>query len=289
MKRNAVILNRARLLFCGFALLLLPVPWLQPVGQAAAEDRVASIVSSVLALDSARKTVVEALATLPPTSSERMDSLDFTAYLNTRISSYCRQLYLAGALTELERLPCPAATRYGGRPVGTDTPSASAPALTRAERTARLDDKLLEALGEFDEMLAKEEAKIATRTPKRRESGGAGGSRSAADSTGQQAAGEGQTTASVSERQEGAGGADVTSASGRRTAKAAENASAERQGPVASPGQPGFGGGRKLPPPEDDDIVARQLREAAQKEPDPELQRKLWEEYWKYKGGVKSD
>jgi hypothetical protein len=39
-----------------------------------------------------------------------------------------------------------------------------------------------------------------------------------------------------------------------------------------------------LPPPEDDDIVARQLREAAQKETDPELKKKLWEEYWKYKG-----
>ncbi len=42
--------------------------------------------------------------------------------------------------------------------------------------------------------------------------------------------------------------------------------------------------GGKLPPPEDDDIVARQLREAAEKEPDPELKKKLWEEYWKYKG-----
>ncbi len=33
----------------------------------------------------------------------------------------------------------------------------------------------------------------------------------------------------------------------------------------------------------DDDIVARQLREAAEKESDPELKEKLWEEYRKYK------
>ena len=33
----------------------------------------------------------------------------------------------------------------------------------------------------------------------------------------------------------------------------------------------------------DDDIVARQLREAAEKEKDPELRKKLWEEYRKYK------
>lgn len=35
---------------------------------------------------------------------------------------------------------------------------------------------------------------------------------------------------------------------------------------------------------EDDDIVARQLREAAERETDPLLQRKLWDEYRKYKG-----
>ena len=34
---------------------------------------------------------------------------------------------------------------------------------------------------------------------------------------------------------------------------------------------------------QDDDIVARQIREAAQKEKDPVLQEKLWEEYRKYK------
>ena len=33
----------------------------------------------------------------------------------------------------------------------------------------------------------------------------------------------------------------------------------------------------------DDDIVARQLREAAMKETDPELRERLWEEYRQYK------
>jgi hypothetical protein len=36
---------------------------------------------------------------------------------------------------------------------------------------------------------------------------------------------------------------------------------------------------------EDDDIVARQLREAAEKETDPELKEKLWKEYEDYKRG----
>ena len=36
---------------------------------------------------------------------------------------------------------------------------------------------------------------------------------------------------------------------------------------------------------QDDDIVARQLREAAEKETDPELKEKLWKEYEAYKKG----
>jgi hypothetical protein len=40
-----------------------------------------------------------------------------------------------------------------------------------------------------------------------------------------------------------------------------------------------------LPDARDDDIIARQLREAAMNETDPELQEKLWEEYRRYKDG----
>jgi hypothetical protein len=36
----------------------------------------------------------------------------------------------------------------------------------------------------------------------------------------------------------------------------------------------------------DDDIVARQLREAATAEEDPELRAKLWEEYRRYKASL---
>ena len=36
----------------------------------------------------------------------------------------------------------------------------------------------------------------------------------------------------------------------------------------------------------DDDVVARQLREAAMAETDPELREQLWEEYRRYKDGL---
>jgi hypothetical protein len=38
-----------------------------------------------------------------------------------------------------------------------------------------------------------------------------------------------------------------------------------------------------IPDGSDDDVVARQIREAAMAETDPELREKLWEEYRKYK------
>ncbi len=73
-------------------------------------------------------------------------------------------------------------------------------------------------------------------------------------------------------------------------------------GGVASAGSGSVGGGiggrsgappadgAKYPPPadipngNDDDVVARQLREAAMREPDPAVRDKLWSEYRKYKG-----
>lgn len=42
---------------------------------------------------------------------------------------------------------------------------------------------------------------------------------------------------------------------------------------------------KNIPDGSDDDIVARQIREAATKEQNPELREKLWEEYRKYKQG----
>jgi hypothetical protein len=62
--------------------------------------------------------------------------------------------------------------------------------------------------------------------------------------------------------------------------------------PPPAPGKPGSGETaqadlpKDLPDAQDDDVVARQLREAAMKEPDPVLREKLWEEYRRYKEGT---
>ena len=60
--------------------------------------------------------------------------------------------------------------------------------------------------------------------------------------------------------------------------------------PVGEDGKnpkPGNGGAPPgTPPPGDDDIVARQLREAAEREKDPVMREKLWREYRAYKEGI---
>ncbi len=55
------------------------------------------------------------------------------------------------------------------------------------------------------------------------------------------------------------------------------------QRPAPTPGATG-NVPKDIPDAHDDDIIARQLREAAMAETDPELREKLWEEYRRYKG-----
>lgn len=134
--------------------------------------------------------------------------------------------------------------------------------LTPAEQVAILDAQLEQGTGDFDAMILEAEAE---QRRKRREQ------------------------------------APVQAPSG--TGEAAEaTGDNPYQGGAASAG--GYGGGiggpsggsgvpqstAKYPPPKDipsgndDDVVARQLREAAMREPDPAVREKLWEEYRKYKG-----
>ncbi len=86
------------------------------------------------------------------------------------------------------------------------------------------------------------------------------------------------------ENGEGSEGAPPANESGEVSETvAAGDSSKQPEGEVRSPsgtqGPPGAGTDSA-----DDDIVARQLREAAEKETDPVLKKKLWDEYYAYKG-----
>jgi hypothetical protein len=141
-----------------------------------------------------------------------------------------------------------------------------------SERADELGKELDKSLGDFDEALGEEQREISSTS--RNTEGfdtGSGGNRGGSISLGEQAAG-----AMAGGGTGGGGGA----AGGD------------------SPGEVGGGGPVDgLDPQEvakrtpddiealiDDDIVAKQLREAALSEEDPELRERLWEEYRKYKG-----
>ncbi|HNC69260.1 MAG TPA: hypothetical protein PKZ77_02120, partial [Pseudomonadales bacterium] len=127
------------------------------------------------------------------------------------------------------------------------------------------------------------------RAVERAEQAGGGANRAGATSAGR---GTGHDT----------GGEDSPGYGSTRTAReAAAGAAASEDagdGSVSSGGAIGRGGSgagpqATAPVPPDipdgnaDDVVARQIREAAMKEKDPELREKLWDEYRKYTGLAK--
>lgn len=130
------------------------------------------------------------------------------------------------------------------------------------------------------------------------------------DKEGQDSAGEGPESASEGsgssgetsgENQAGAGmpgtpgGVDLGGGSFPESGQGSEQGGLQTGGPMTPQGAGGAGGAaggtksepgsRDRPPATDDDIVARQLRDAAERETDPVLKEKLWREYDAYKKG----
>ena len=130
---------------------------------------------------------------------------------------------------------------------------------TSGERRADLDRELDESLREFDEMMLNEQETVAARAEDR---GDTLGSDDDPGSTGSGSTGSGSTGASP-----------VVMAGGSQSQnRGLSGASGATTPPDVADGS-------------DDDIVARQLREAAENEQDPELREKLWDEYRNYKSG----
>lgn len=152
-----------------------------------------------------------------------------------------------------------------GKPPGGSGGTGTGP-LTPAEQVAILDARLESGSGDFDRIILEEQARqrsarrSSTRpdAPEPEDDGGAAGS-----------------------REQGPYGEEVATAGGYGS---------RGSGSVNTPGGAPPANSAKYPPPadipsgNDDDVVARQLREAAMREPDPAVREKLWDEYRKYKG-----
>jgi len=152
--------------------------------------------------------------------------------------------------------------------------AAAADGMTADERMAALDRGFGESLGQFDERLAREQFDL---EQQRQAVAAEQAARNAAEARG---AGDGDG--------DGSGGMSMPppppSGGGFEGDENGAYDVAQNPGGRSSPGDRAG-----LPVPDDvgdgrnDDIVARQLREAAERETDPELRERLWDEYREYK------
>jgi hypothetical protein len=198
--------------------------------------------------------------------TEAADYATYVARLHRQVAEDCVALAEAG-LPLLPDLGCPLQPPLLLAPAAID----QAGEQTVDEQITVLDAELLTGLGEFDEMLLREQERVRAAAPVTDAAGGGGGG--GAGGAGAAGGMEGEAGEEGESGAESDGDADSSYGGGA-------GRGARRQG-----------GGQGTPPDipdgSDDDIVARQLREAAEKETDPELKKKLWEEYRKYKEGTR--
>jgi hypothetical protein len=210
--------------------------------------------------------------------AEASDYASYVARLRRRVAEDCAALSDSGVPAP-EDMSCPQfETAVTTRSATIDQGAEQ----SREERIASLEVELASGLADFDELLLREQERVKAAAP-RSASGGGMGSGTREDGHGGDGNG-GSSEGSAGETRVGNasnGARSQAGGVGERSSTGAGGASGgvSRTGATRQP--PGIPDGR------DDDVVARQLREAAEKETDPELQKKLWEEYRKYKQGTR--
>jgi hypothetical protein len=206
--------------------------------------------------------------------AEAADYAAYVARLHRLVAEDCVALAEAGLVLPTD-LGCSAVPPPMLAPAAIDQSHERTP----DEQIALLEAELLNGLGEFDEMLLREQERVRAATPMVDAAGGTAGG-----------AGDGRGTEGSAGGTEPAAAADAASDSGAGQRDQTEVA-AQGQRDQAGAGTQRQSDRRGVPPDipdgSDDDVVARQLREAAEKERDPELKKRLWEEYRKYKAGTR--
>ncbi|MCP3953345.1 MAG: hypothetical protein GY697_14175, partial [Desulfobacterales bacterium] len=152
---------------------------------------------------------------------------------------------------------------------------------TETEQTNGLITELNATLGEFDEQLLQEQDRVKAQTP-RTETGGGFSSSGSANTEGSSE----QSSETASDEKQG--NQNEGESTQNQTADSEEGQNTHSQTGTQGKTMPGSGPDipEDIPDGSDDDVVARQLREAAEKETDPALREKLWEEYRRYKAGT---
>jgi len=203
--------------------------------------------------------------------TEASDYAAYVARLQRRVAEDCAALSGSG-LAVPEELSCPRfKTAVTTRSAVIDQGAEQ----SHEERIASLDVELATGLADFDELLLREQERVKAAAPRSASGGGTSEGGHGGDVEGSAGeSGDGDASAASGARSQAGGVGERSSAGAGGTPARTPQSGTTRQ-------PPGIPDGR------DDDVVARQLREAAEKETDPELQKKLWEEYRKYKQGTR--
>jgi hypothetical protein len=256
---------------------LISLCWTGSLFATTAQSSEQQLKQSINSLYRARTTIInnhlEEEQSDPGSPVEKSDFLLFLSYLDGRILYYCDQLFSLGGESSLNGLPCPVDDE-GKLETSSYTPLPTVKVQTDREKTASLDNELQASLGSFDDYLLNEQEEIAATVPTQRE--GSSYNRAGAKEGGGY------------NDDRGEGGEVQKKSSGATAASSTRTTSTNRGSGVGSTNQsrhPPTSGNKDLSQ-NDDDIVARQLREAAEQESDPEVKARLWEEYRKYKQGV---
>jgi len=159
------------------------------------------------------------------------------------------------------------------------TPANSGPILTAFEQAAILEGRLEASIADYDGMILREREYILSRGNQKGSEEDLAGAPSGRpyDEAGEETEGTGGTPydePGIDEAMEGTPAGGPAGGEHNRGRKGDQSQRATAAPPA------------DIPDGSDDDVVARQIREAATQERDPELREKLWEEYRKYKQSI---
>jgi len=201
----------------------------------------------------------------------------FVDYLSYQIHSYCMEINNTYGSDSLSDLPCRESKNNVQSSIISQTIQ------TNDDKVELLENEFMNSLGDFDEMLLKEEELIAmqSRNNQSSSSEAKNGSSGSASNGGSNSNMLETSEENTSLKEQG------QSSSKGKTAQQSEEYEQTQTGSRSRGKQKGssdkkISNRRKLDE-IDDDIVARQLKEAAENESNPKLKEKLWDEYYKYK------
>lgn len=198
-------------------------------------------------------------------NSAGTEAADLSAWiyqLKAQVVQGCKELTTLSVNIQSADLPCANIAADNPSPAAIDTTKES----TNEEKTTRMIEQLNGSLADFDERLLQEQERVRTRAPSSDSTMTYTGQGSAGSADGDNTlSGRNGQKGSASEASRDAGKPQTQSGDGTQ-GQSSQSGTQGRSPPSAAGDIP-----KDIPDGSDDDVIARQLREAAEQEKDPEL------------------